>query len=135
LGLSRRKDWVLLGFILLKSHLRSKHLLNLSKAHVMTRILDVLGCSKKQPPWGFHSLKLGSSKADDRKFRKKYYVCTFKILDIICSVKFDQRHTMKIMYLHKVRIFDCYISLSHRICLLQRESFLSRTNHADLGFC
>ena len=31
---------------------------------------------------------------------------------------------MKIMHLHKVRLFEIYIYLSQLICLLQKESFL-----------
>ena len=46
-----------------------------SKAQVKTRVWDVLEFSKNQPPWVFLSLRLESSAADDRKFRKNFYIC------------------------------------------------------------
>jgi len=59
-----------------------------SIAQVKTRVLDGLKFSKNQPSWGFLSLRLESSGADDRKFSKIFYICTFKISGIICGVKF-----------------------------------------------
>ena len=46
--------------------------------------------------WVFLSSRLGSSAADDHKFRKNFYICTFKISRIICSFKFDQRYEINI---------------------------------------
>ena len=59
-----------------------------SKAQVKTQVLGGLLFSKNQPSWVFLSLRLESSAAEDRKFRKIFYICTFKISEIICGVKF-----------------------------------------------
>ena len=63
-----------------------------SKAQVKTQVLDGLEFSKNQPSWVIHSLRLDAA-ADDHKFRKIFYICTFKISEIICGA-------MKIIYLH-----------------------------------
>ena len=86
---------------LLKSHLRDEILkaytrvkpglfvcIDPSKAKVKTLVLDGLEFSKNQPSWVLLSLRLESSAADDCKFRKIFYICTFKISGIICGVKF-----------------------------------------------
>ena len=87
-----------------------------SKAQVKTRVLDGLKFSKNQPSWVFLSVRLESSSADDRKFRKIFYICAFK-----------KKHTMKIMYLHKVWIFEIHLLVTAdlmKFCLQQRESLL-----------
>ena len=91
-----------------------------SKAQVKTRVLDGLEFSKNQQPWVFRFLRLRSSTADDRKFRKNYYICTFKISGTIFSVKFDQRYEST-YYANNVSTlssnFRIHISLSQLICL------------------
>ena len=70
------------------SKTRSLHLLiDQSKAQVKTWVLDGPRFSKNQQSWVFFSLRLESSAAD-RKFRKIFHICTFKISGIICGVKF-----------------------------------------------
>ena len=59
--------------------------LDQSKDQVKTRVLDGLEFSKNQSSWVLLSLRFESSAADDRKFRKIFYICTFKISGIICS--------------------------------------------------
>ena len=85
--------------------------LDRSRVQVKTRVLDGHEFSKNKPPWVFALLR----------FRKNYYICTFKISGIICSVKlYESKHTMKIMYVLKFP------------CLLQRENFLSSLSLVEL---
>ena len=60
--------------------------LRLVKAQAKTRVLVRLEFRKNQSTWFFNWCKLKSPKAGDRKFGKYYYMFTFKISELICSV-------------------------------------------------
>lgn len=46
-----------------------------------------LGFSKNQLTWGFNTSWPESPKTGDRKLGENYYIFTFKISRIVCSVK------------------------------------------------
>ena len=76
--------------------------------------------------------RLESSAADDSKFWKTFYICTFKFAGIICSVIFDQKYEINKLYKKciyvKLDFQNVHLLVTAHllvICLLQRESFLS----------